>query len=276
VSAPSSGLDAHTVVCDLDGVIWLADHAIAGSADAIARLRASGRRVLFVTNNSSVPVGAVVAKLEGFGIPAKGDVLTSAMAAARLIEPGKKAVVLGGPGVVEALEARGVQPLREGPADAVVVGFHRDFDYERMKVASDTIRGGAVLIGTNDDVTYPTPSGPIPGGGAILAAVATGAEAIPVVAGKPHPAMAALVREAVGDVRLLMVGDRPDTDGLFAVRLGCDFGLVLSGIIAPGTDIATIEPRPSIVANDLAALADALLADGGLTGTGSAVGSTDR
>ena len=111
VSAPSSGLDAHTVVCDLDGVIWLADHAIAGSADAIARLRASGRRVLFVTNNSSVPVGAVVAKLEGFGIPAKGDVLTSAMAAARLIEPGKKAVVLGGPGVVEALEARGVQPL---------------------------------------------------------------------------------------------------------------------------------------------------------------------
>jgi 4-nitrophenyl phosphatase len=271
VSAPSSGLDAHTVVCDLDGVIWLADHAIAGSTDAIARLRASGRRVLFVTNNSSVPVGAVVAKLESLGIPAKGDVLTSAMAAARLIEPGKRAVVLGGPGVVEALEARGVHPLREGPADAVVVGFHRDFDYERMKVASDTIRGGAVLIGTNDDVTYPTPTGPIPGGGAILAAVATGSEALPVVAGKPHPAMAALVRETVGDVKLLMVGDRPDTDGLFAVRLGCDFGLVLSGIVAPGTDISKIEPHPSIVANDLAALADAIL-----TGTGSAVGSTDR
>ena len=77
-----TGSDAHTVVCDLDGVIWLADHAIAGSADAIALLRASGRRVLFVTNNSSVPLGAVVAKLEEFGIPAKGDVLTSAMAAA--------------------------------------------------------------------------------------------------------------------------------------------------------------------------------------------------
>ena len=218
-----------------------------------------------------MPVGAVVAKLEAFGIPAKGDVLTSAMAAARLIEPGKKAVVLGGPGVVEALEARGVQPLREGPADAVVVGFHRDFDYERMKVASDTIRGGAVLIATNDDVTYPTPDGPIPGGGAILAAVATGSEALPVVAGKPHPAMAALVREEVGDVNLLMVGDRPDTDGLFAVRLGCDFALVLSGIVAPGTDLSTIEPRPAIIANDLAALADAILSD-----TGSAAGSTGR
>ena len=157
MTAPRSASDAHTVVCDLDGVIWLADHAIAGSADAIARLRASGRRVLFVTNNSSVRVGDVVAKLERFGIPAEGDVVTSAMAAARLMQPGQRAVVLGGPGVVEALEARGVEALRDGPADAVVVGFHRDFDYERMKVASDTIRGGAVLIGTNDDVTYPTP-----------------------------------------------------------------------------------------------------------------------
>ena len=273
MSASPTTLGAHTVVCDLDGVIWLADHAIAGSADAIARLRASGRRVLFVTNNSAVPVGAVVAKLEGFGIAAQGEVLTSAMAAARLMEPGQKAVVLGGPGVVEALKARGVEPLREGRADAVVVGFHRDFDYERMKVASDTIRGGAMLIGTNDDVTYPTPDGPIPGGGAILAAVATGSEVLPVVAGKPHPAMAALVREVVGEVPLLMVGDRPDTDGLFAVRLGCDFGLVLSGIVRGDQDLSKIEPRPAIVANDLAALADTILSGAPVSGTGS-VGST--
>ncbi len=272
---PRSASDAHTVVCDLDGVIWLADHAIAGSADAIARLRASGRRVLFVTNNSSVRVGDVVAKLERFGIPAEGDVVTSAMAAARLMQPGQRAVVLGGPGVVEALEARGVEALREGPADAVVVGFHRDFDYERMKVASDTIRGGAVLIGTNDDVTYPTPDGPIPGGGAILAAVATGSEVLPVVAGKPHPAMAALVREVVGDVPLLMVGDRPDTDGLFAVRLGCEFGLVLSGIVRSDQDLSKIEPRPALVATDLAALVDAVLVDTGLSGKDSA-GSTGR
>jgi 4-nitrophenyl phosphatase len=275
VSGSYTTLDAHTVVCDLDGVIWLADDAIAGSADAIGRLRASGRRVLFVTNNSSVPVGAVVAKLESFGIPAEGDVLTSAMAAASLMHSGQKAVVLGGPGIVEALEARGVTALREGAADAVVVGFHRDFDYERMKVASDTVRGGAVLIGTNDDATYPTPDGPIPGGGAILAAVATGSEALPVVAGKPHPAMAALVRDIVGDVPLLMVGDRPDTDGLFAVRLGCDFGLVLSGIVRGDQDLSRIEPQPAIIANDLAALADAILSGGRVSDTGSA-GSTGR
>jgi ribonucleotide monophosphatase NagD (HAD superfamily) len=56
-----------------------------------------------------------------------------------------------------------------------------------------------------------------------------------------------------------MVGDRPDTDGLFAVRLDCAFGLVLSGIVAPDADLSTIEPRPDVVAADLADLADKIL-----------------
>ena len=56
-----------------------------------------------------------------------------------------------------------------GLVDAVIVGFHRTFDYESMLVASRAARNGARLIGTNDDATYPTPDGPIPGGGAILA-----------------------------------------------------------------------------------------------------------
>ena len=43
-----------TVLCDLDGVVWLARQAIPGSPEAVARMRAAGWRVLFVTNNSAV------------------------------------------------------------------------------------------------------------------------------------------------------------------------------------------------------------------------------
>jgi len=38
------------VLCDLDGVVWLAHRPIPGSVEAIARLRTGGHRVLFVTN----------------------------------------------------------------------------------------------------------------------------------------------------------------------------------------------------------------------------------
>ena len=239
---------------DLDGVIWLGDQSIPGSAEAVARLRAAGEPVAFVTNNSSEPVSFVEAKLARHGIDAEGAVLTSAMAAAEQVDPHEVALVCAGPGVDEALAARGVRTVREGKADVVVVGFHRDFDYDRMAAASAAVRGGARLLATNDDATYPTPEGLIPGGGAILAAVSTAAGVVPEVAGKPHRPMADLLRAKVGDDGV-MVGDRPDTDGRFAVALGYRFGLVLSGV----TTALPVEPAPDVVADDLAALVDAEL-----------------
>jgi 4-nitrophenyl phosphatase len=127
--------------------------------------------------------------------------------------------------------------------DTVIVGFHRHFDYEIMRRASTAIRQGARLIGTNDDATYPTPSGPIPGGGSILAAISTAAGIDPIVAGKPHQAMADVVRAYEPSVGpdAVMVGDRPSTDGGFATTLGCRFALVRSGVTPTGV-MPTDEP----------------------------------
>lgn len=249
------------MICDLDGVIWLADQAIAGAADAIARLRAAGSTVLFVSNNSFAPVGDVEAKLERFGIPAAGDVLTSAQAAAGLVQAGERVFLCGGPGAAQALTARGAVLVTDGPVDAVVVGYHRHFDYAELTTATALVRAGARLIGTNDDATYPTPAGPIPGGGAILASFVVASGVTPTIAGKPYAPMAALVRARLGADAArtaVMVGDRPDTDGRFAVELGCRFGLVLSGVTL-ATDLP-VDPTPALVAADLAALADVLLA----------------
>jgi 4-nitrophenyl phosphatase len=242
---------------DLDGVVWLSGVAIPGSPEAVARLRAAGERVLFVTNNSSARVAEQEARLSAIGIPAVGDVVSSAMAAAALLEPGTTALVAGGPGIDEALAERGVTAVREGAADAVLVGFHRDFDFERLRVASGAVRAGARLIGTNDDATYPTPEGEIPGGGAILAAVAYASSVAPTVAGKPFPPMADAVRALVGEGPHVMVGDRPSTDGLFARRLGATFGLVLSGV-TKAADLP-VEPAPDVVGRDLADVVAQLL-----------------
>ena len=78
------------VLCDLDGVVWLAREAIAGAPEAIARLRASGRRVLFVTYNSVALLGDQEDALGAIGVPAVGDVITSAQAAASLLEVGEQ------------------------------------------------------------------------------------------------------------------------------------------------------------------------------------------
>lgn len=243
---------------DLDGVVWLDGRAVPGAPEAVARLRAAGHRVLFVTNYSLATETEQVARLAAIGIPAEGDVVTSAMAAARLVERGERALVCAGPGVVEALERRGVTVVRDGEAEVVVVGLHLDFDYRRLAAAASALRGGARLVGTNDDATFPTPDGLRPGAGSILAAVAVAGGAAAVVAGKPNEPMAAAVRTLVGDGPHVMVGDVARTDGAFARRLGATFALVLSGVTK--VEHLPTDPAADVVAADLAALVDAQLA----------------
>ena len=256
----------NTVLCDLDGVIWLAHEPIAGSVDAVESLRRNGRRVVFVTNNSAATVADHERALADVGIPAIGDVVSSAMAVSSLVDPASRVLVAGGPGVVEALQRAGADVVVNtgrsitGRVDAVVVGMHRDFDYDRLAVAADAARRCGRLIGTNTDSTYPTPAGLLPGGGSILAAIATASGVEPVIAGKPHRPLASLVSSMVAGAdgfeprRTVMVGDRPETDGLFAAELGCRFALVRSGVSATGFRIDETTPVDLDVA-DLAELA---------------------
>jgi 4-nitrophenyl phosphatase len=246
------------ICCDLDGVIWRGDAPIPGSADAVRELRAAGARVVFLTNNSSGRVGDYVAKLAAVGIETTADdVGTSAQAAAALLAhdlaPGARVLACAGDGVVEALHAVGFDVVEHGPAAAVVVGWHRTFDFERLRRASDAIRDGARFVATNNDPTYPSANGLLPGAGSLVAAVATASGRTPEVAGKPEPPTVALVRARFGDEGV-MVGDRPSTDGALAQALGWPFALVLSGVAGQTGEEEIPDPRPAYVADDLAAL----------------------
>jgi glycerol 3-phosphatase-2 len=258
VTAP---VGAPVVCCDLDGVLWRGDEPIAGSAEAITAFRAAGLRVGFLSNNSSLPVREVITKLARVGVTASlDDVLTSALAAATLLAEslpaGADVLTCAGPGVTEALTDVGLHCVSAPPAAAVVVGFHRDFDFDELDRASQAIRAGARFVATNLDATYPIPGGLLPGAGSIVAAIATAAGRPPEVAGKPSAPMADLVRRRLG-TEGVVVGDRPSTDGAMADLLGWPFALVLSGVTSrdagPGGETVP-DPPPPFVGDDLAAL----------------------
>ena len=239
------------VFSDLDGVIWRTHSAIEGSAEAVGRLQSAGWRVVFVTNNGSATPAEQEAKLAGFGIDARGDVITSAMAATLLVQPGERALVCAGPGVLEAMRNHGVEVVdvhdvleddvhsRVGSApdvDVVVVAFHKSFGFDTLRIGTECMLKGARLVGTNDDATYPTAEGSWPGGGSMLAAFAYAGSRTPIVAGKPFAPIAQLARQLVPrrDGRVeVMVGDRPSTDGAFAAALGVPYAQVWSGVLAP-------------------------------------------
>lgn len=252
MSGPSA-----TWIVDLDGVIWLAEEPIAGSADAVGRLRAAGIRVVFATNNAAPRVAELIERLNRAGIDCSRDELvTSAHAAASMLDAGSSAFPCAEGGVIEALEERGIRAVERGEADAVVVGWTKAFDFDLMADAATRIREGARFIGTNEDATHPTPERLLPGSGALLAAVATAAQAVPEVAGKPHEPMVRLLMERAPGATVV-VGDRPSTDGELARRLGLPFALVRTGVTQGGREPIVVTPDHD--APDLSSLVDTLV-----------------
>ena len=245
-------------VFDLDGVVWLAGQAIPGSPEAVSRLRDQGHRVAFVTNNSTPTVAEYVERLAHAGIAIEPEELaSSSQAAATLLEPGQRVAYLGGEGVREALAGRGVElvPAGAGP-DAIVVGRSLKLDFDELAAAATAIRNGARFVATNTDATFPTPHGPEPGAGALIAYLQVGSGGQAEVAGKPESPMAELVKERYGQPDVV-VGDRAETDGDFARRIGAPFALVLTGVTQRGD--LPVTPAPALVADNLAEAVKTLL-----------------
>ena len=247
---------------DLDGVVYLGGQAVPGAADALARAGRAGMRAAFVTNNASRSPSRIAAQLTGFGVAATAaDVVTSAQAAARLLAErlpaGAPVLVAGGTGLRIALHERNLRPVStaaEHPR-AVVQGYSPDLSYGLLAEAATAIRAGAWYVATNADATLPSPRGPQPGNGSIIALLVTATGVQPVVAGKPEPPLHAESVQRTGAKRPLVVGDRLDTDLEGAVRGHADSLLVLTGVSTPADAIlAPPQRRPTYLARDLGGL----------------------
>jgi HAD superfamily hydrolase (TIGR01457 family) len=246
------------LLLDLDGVLFRGAETVPGGPETLTTLRASGRRIAFVTNNSARTPEQVADTLGGHGYEAHPDeVVTSALATADLLaERGAtEAYVIGEEGIRRALTDAGVQVMDGEPATAgyVVVGWDREATYAKLRTASLLVERGARLVATNADASYPAQDGFWPGAGALLAAITTTTGAEPEIVGKPHPPLYLAALQRVGGDRPLVVGDRLETDIAGAAALGWDSLLVFSGATSTAmADASAI--RPTYAGADVASL----------------------
>ncbi|NJD60357.1 MAG: haloacid dehalogenase [Anaerolineales bacterium] len=244
------------MILDMDGVLWRGDQAIGDLQRIFEIIDNIGWKVTFATNNATRNVQQYIDGLASFHVRAQPwQVITSATAVTHTLtsrfQGGGAVHIVGEQGVIEACAEHGFYQA-DTDVKAVIVGFDRNLTYEKLRKATLLIRSGVLYIGTNPDLTFPTPEGLIPGAGSILAAVTAATGIQPVVVGKPEPLMyqIALERMAIPAANVLVVGDRPETDIACAQQMGCLTALVLSGV-TNAAQAAAWQPVPDIITADL-------------------------
>ena len=249
-------------VVDLDGTVYLGDKPLPGAVETLARIRAAGSRLVFLTNNPLRSAARYAARLRALGVQAdEREVVTPLSVLTGYLKqrhPGAAVLTVAEPLVDETLLAAGIAVTTEpAAARVVVVSFDRTFGYAKLLRAFRAVRRhGAAVVATNPDPFCPTPDGGLPDCAAMLAAVeaCTGARAEAVL-GKPGPQMAAEVRARLGVParEAAMVGDRLLTDVAMSQALGMTSVLVLSGATTE-SDLAGADIQADYVIDGIADL----------------------
>ncbi len=247
---------------DMDGTFYLGDQLIAGSLDFVEVARASGRRFLFLTNNSSRNRRNYADKLRRMGLEIDDtDVFTSGEATAihlRAIRPGARVYVVGTPALEEEFTAAGFM-LDDRDPHYVVLGFDTTLTYEKIWKLCDFVRAGVPYYATHPDFNCPIAGGWMPDIGGMIAMVAACTGQQPIVIGKPHATIIEALETRTGIPRagIAMVGDRLYTDIALGANAGILSVLVLSGETTRA-DLAASDIRPDYVFENLGELAAVL------------------
>ena len=269
----------------MDGVLWHgATDPIPKAIPAMLRLRDSGRSIVFVTNSSVKSREAIADKLVKLGYSAApDDVITSSHVTAHHVAEqlngslNKNVFMVGNPVVKAELEKVGltvhsvpdtapssfseadfVAMQKEAPSyAAVVVGLDVAFSYRKLAAVSTLVQMDVPFFATNRDVANRLPSGLFsPECGSLLAAIESSSSRQARECGKPSAVMVDFVRKTLNTDdprRILMIGDRLDTDIEFANRSGFLSCLVLSGCTSAAQAAAEINPlrAPTVICEDV-------------------------
>ena len=247
------------LLADLDGVVYEGNVAIKKAVETLNKIVENNIPVGYVTNNSSRKPETIVAQLVELGLTSNPeDIISSGQTAVELLQTkisaGAKVLVVGGEGLRARVLSGGFEVVSssDDKPEAVIQGFAPDVSWKDLAEAAYSIQNGAIWVATNNDWTLPQEKGLAPGNGTLVGAVHTAVGQLPIVAGKPEPAIFQTAINLFQPNKAIFVGDRLDTDILGANRAAIDSVLVLTGV-STRKDVlaASLEERPVFIVETL-------------------------
>jgi 4-nitrophenyl phosphatase len=231
------------LIVDLDGVIWHGNKLVKpGIPCLITKLRDSGHKIYFLTNNSTKNSYGYQKKLSRMGIKAPlSEIVCAANTVGKYLENKIKGLkkkpnvfVIGENGLKKEIARLPVNIMGlndKNKIDYVVVGLDKKFNYKKLAKAQRAILLGAQFVAANADTTLPINMDTVvPGCGAILSSIITATNKKPYIVGKPNPYIIKnILKKERGNGKVFIIGDRLDTDIMLGRKIGIGTILVLSG-----------------------------------------------
>jgi len=251
---------------DMDGTLYLGDRLYDFTLELLDTIKKTGRRYLFMTNNSSKSVEDYIKKLAKLGISAtRDDFITSSQATAYYLKenfPNHRLYVCGTQSLKKELETEGFTVTENlSEVDCIVMGFDTELTFKKLEDVSRLLltRSELPYIATNPDYVCPTEFGSVPDCGSMCDMIFNATGKRPVVIGKPSPLMPQLAMAKYGYKKeeAAVVGDRIYTDVKSGLNAGITGILVLSGETTPEI-LAKSADKPHLVLQDASEIVEAL------------------
>lgn len=222
---------------DLDGTTYNENTLFEGAKELFEYLANHGRKVVFLTNNSSRSVTEYVDKLNRMGVVCDRDnFFTSTQATVMYLkEQGltKGIYAQGTTAFVKELKESGLslEFEDENQVQAIVVAFDTELTFEKMRRTSYLLGKNVPYIATNPDLVCPVSFGFVPDCGSMCIGYENATKRKPLYIGKPNRIMMdyALKRFGFEREEAVMVGDRLYTDIASGINAQMDTICVLSG-----------------------------------------------
>jgi HAD superfamily hydrolase (TIGR01458 family) len=255
--------DIRTVLIDIDGVLTVSWRALPGAVDALARLRADGVSVAFVTNTTSRPRSMITRALTdaGFAVDEREVFTAPAMAAAYLLarHPGARVHLLSGGDATADLAGVELVAGPERPDVVLLGGGGPEYSYAAVNRVLGWALDGVPVVAMHRNFYWRTDDGLSADTGTFLAGLEEAAHFTATVVGKPARAFFAAALDALGAApgTAMMIGDDIDNDVLGAQRHGLVGVLVRTGKFRPSA-LRDAAGRPDHVIDSFADLPELL------------------
>lgn len=227
--------ETEVFLLDLDGTVYLDETPIGDMKNTLKELRAAGKRLVYLTNNSSKTEREYREKLVRIGLFEAGDgVYTSGMATVEYLKrkhAGKRVYLVGTAALKSAFAEAGIL-LDEKNPEVCVLAYDTELTFEKIRKLDFFLRKGVAFLVTHPDDVCPTADGSMPDVGSFLAMFERSSGRQPdLIIGKPFTEMGAALSRSlnVSCAHMCMVGDRMHTDIRFGNANGMKTVLVLSG-----------------------------------------------